>query len=122
MKTTMMETLPDIALLPPSDFRDLIHLLQQHFTSFTALSGRSPSDSSILYDLAKQRREIDTHYGWVLASDCALVGRTLSLGDAKDTKCRMQRIYTEYDRIREVLLLRAEDLEKQERMSLEKTS
>jgi hypothetical protein len=99
-------SLPDIALLPPSEFTDLLQLLQQHFTSFNLLSEHSSRDSSITSDLTKQRREIDTHYGWVLASDSTLVGRILVAGDRigdGNAKGEMKRIWEGYERIGEDL-------------------
>jgi hypothetical protein len=84
----------NIALLPPSDFKDLFHLLQQHFTTFNLFSERS-RDARILDELAKQRRKIDTHYGWVLASDSVLVGRMVN----EDAKVWVKSLHESYDKI-----------------------
>jgi hypothetical protein len=92
----MVFNLPDVEVLPPSDFKDLliailnlkrdtdefirqIPRLQASFNitvrcSFSQLS----IAERILGDIDCQEKrysELDTHYGWVLASDYACVAR-----------------------------------------------
>jgi hypothetical protein len=75
----------NIDQLPASDFKDLLMSLQQLEAPTDELLrqvGSSPTSRKGVQELLEQTRclerryaDIDTHYGWVLASDRALVAR-----------------------------------------------
>jgi hypothetical protein len=88
----------DVSAPEPSDFRDLVECIVQLnlvnirvFSEILLLQCRvkelSPGSHeqrdiasqivSMANDLERQYRELDTHYGWVLASDHALVSKVL---------------------------------------------
>jgi hypothetical protein len=92
----MVFNLPDVEVLPPSDFKDLliaildleqdtdefirqISLLQASFNmAVRRSSAQLRIAEQILGDIDCQEKrysELDTHYGWVLASDYACVAK-----------------------------------------------
>jgi hypothetical protein len=98
-------TMHDIDCLPPSDFKDLLILLQEHEASLniffrsiksaTTLFARQ--DLEIVRNLKQQRNNIDAHYGWALASDSALVARMFQSDDEEEAQSWMRRMFSEYE-------------------------
>jgi hypothetical protein len=99
---------PCIHLLPPSDFKDLLLDLTyleaslialQHQTSPLQTLGNSMTNSVTLDDLQEQVQKIDTHYGWVLATDFASVSRIFPTTNKNDTKDWLRKIHARYNEI-----------------------
>jgi hypothetical protein len=96
---------PDIHLLPPSDFYDLILAIHHHFSTYTAFLASPPSDNSRDEELAillRQSREINASYGWVLASDIGMVARMFS-GDETAAREWMREVVSSVEAMREAL-------------------
>jgi hypothetical protein len=97
---------PDInALLPPSDFKDLLLAIQHYLSTYSALLASPPSDKERDEQLAvllRQSQEIDASYGWVLASDIGMVARTFS-GDETAARGWMREVVSRVEVIREAL-------------------
>jgi pantothenate kinase-related protein Tda10 len=99
------KTMHNIDSLPPSDFKDLLLLLQEHEASFnnflksiknyTTLFARQ--DLDIVRNLKQQSNNIDAHYGWALASDSALVARMLRSDEEEEAQSWMRRMFREYE-------------------------
>jgi hypothetical protein len=126
--------MPDLTLLPSSDFKDLILLIHSYHKSYHILSGclrllRSPigfgdsvaqqSPTAVLLAdfkvLEQQRNDINTHYGWVLASDTALVGRIFGAEkdcEVGDVKAWLAGLCAEYEQVRDALDGQFEELRK----------
>jgi hypothetical protein len=96
---------PDIHLLPPSDFHDLILAIHHHFSTFNAFLASPPSEKERDQKLAislRQSQEIDASYGWVLASDICMVARMFS-GDDTAAREWMRGVVSRMEAIREAL-------------------
>jgi hypothetical protein len=98
-------TMHDIDSLPPSDFKDLLLLLQEHEASFNDLFKSIKRDDTvfarqdldIIRNLKQQSNNIDAHYGWALASDSALVVRMFKSDDEDQAQTWMRRTFGEYE-------------------------
>ncbi|KAF3054198.1 hypothetical protein E8E11_012013 [Didymella keratinophila] len=121
-------------VFPATDFREFIDSIQgvnavgtcilasmkpqddPNLVSFTADGESAKRGIAIAEALLERRRELDAHYGWVLASDAALVYQSMggkSGGGAECARQWMQGIHDEYERIRRAMLdanLELEDL------------
>lgn len=110
---------------PPTDFREFIDRIQgaiavgnrflnsmkprddPDLLSFIADTETAKCAITIAETVLERRRELDVHYGWVLASDAALVYRSMggkSGGGAEWARQWMQGIHKEYERIGRTLL------------------
>jgi hypothetical protein len=96
---------PHVHLLPPSDFKDLLLDLTyleasftvfQHQTSPLQTFGNSESESMTLDNLQEQIQKIDTHYGWVLATDLESVSKIFPTTNKNDTKDWLRKIHARY--------------------------
>lgn len=111
----------NIKALPLSDFRDLIILLQRHEAEYDRLFAPSQTlcsengrnriavDSNLLQ---RQTQEIEASYGWVLASDSALVLRMFETEDEGTVKTWMRELIDRYEERKESLRKLARELEK----------
>lgn len=89
--------MPNIYLLPPSDFKDLIMSLQQLEFFYDNLLNRmhlpqilnTPQKRLVRQArwLQKEYANIGTHYGWVLASDYVLLERMFLPADIDINVC-----------------------------------
>jgi hypothetical protein len=117
--------MPNIDLLPASDFKDLLTSIVHFQTAFDQFSLRllivqgSPlADGSIMrrnvamqllrdvLTLSQQGQEIDAHYGWVLASDIAMVSRAFGPANGhteEDARAWLNNMCTEQGRMRKAL-------------------
>jgi hypothetical protein len=96
---------PDINVLPPSDFHDLILAIHHHFSTYNTFLTSPPSDNSRDQELAvllRQRQEIDASYGWVLASDIGMVARIFG-GDETAARSWIREMVRKIEAIREAL-------------------
>jgi hypothetical protein len=96
---------PDIHLLPPSDFHDLILAIDHHFSTYNTFLTSPPSEKERDQKLAillRQSQEIDASYGWVLASDIGMVARTFS-GDETAAREWMREVVSKVEAMREAL-------------------
>jgi hypothetical protein len=111
----------EIQALPASDFKDLIILLQQHEESFrnllnilrTSCSNDVTNVDQIAIDIDLLRRQIpdiDTSYGWVLASDSALFVRMCDVNDQGDAKKWLRKLFEKYEDRKEALSRLAKNL------------
>jgi hypothetical protein len=118
--------MPNIDLLPASDFKDLLNSIirfQRAFDQFSVrlliVEGSFLADDSIMrrdvtiqllrdvLSLNQQGQEIDAHYGWVLASDIAMVGRAFGPANGhteEDARAWLNSMCTEQERIRKSLV------------------
>jgi hypothetical protein len=95
----------NIHLLPPSDFHDLILAIQQHISAYNTFLTFPPSEKERDQKLAillRQSQEINTSYGWVLASDVSMVARMFS-GDETAARSWVREMVGKIDAIREAL-------------------
>lgn len=63
--------------------------------------------------LLRERRHINAYYGWVLASDTALVAKSLDGASSNETsraKQSMRMVFKEYERVGEALAVAAQTL------------
>ena len=105
---------------PPTDFREFINRIQganavgnrflqsmkpqnnADVVSFTVSVESAKRGIAVAKAILERRRELDAHYGWVLATDAALV--YASMGGRSDRGAEwarqwMQGIHDEYERI-----------------------
>lgn len=87
----------NIASLPPSDFKDLLLLLSHHKASFNTIATSKHHHEAALRALKQQSNDIDTHYGWVLASDSALIAGMFEGQEGVEAKTWMKRLFEEYE-------------------------
>jgi hypothetical protein len=98
-------TMHNIDSLPPSDFKDLLLLLQDHEASFNDFLKSIKRDTTtfarqdldIVRNLKQQNNNIDAHYGWALASDSALAARMFESDDEEEAQTWMRRMFREYE-------------------------
>jgi hypothetical protein len=96
---------PNIHLLPPSDFHNLILAIQQHISAYNTFLTSPPSEKERDQKLAillRQSQEINASYGWVLASDIGMVARTFS-GDETAAREWMREVVSKVEAMREAL-------------------
>jgi hypothetical protein len=96
---------PDISVLPPSDFHDLILAIHHHFSTYNTFLTSPPSNNSRDQELAvllRQSQEIDASYGWVLASDIGMVARMFS-GEETAAREWMREVVSKVEAMREAL-------------------
>jgi hypothetical protein len=99
---------PSIHILPPSDFKDLLLeliyleaslIVFQHQTSPLRATYHVQKDAVTLRDLKAQIQKIDTHYGWVLATDSAAVSGRFSTMREEEAKTWLGAICARYNEI-----------------------
>lgn len=112
-----LSNMPNIQLLPPSDFKDLLLALQALETptsellqSFAAPRLSYHSAQKLLLEkmrsLERKYTDIDTHYGWVLASDRKSVARMFEqaeMTNAEGVATWMKRVSEQHAEIRDSL-------------------
>jgi hypothetical protein len=105
----------DIQCLPPSDFKDLVLLLERHEASLRRLlrSFRTPGANEAtnkqqmaisIKSLQRKSQEIDASYGWVLASDIAMVDRMFDTKNEASTRIWLREMFDRYDGRKEALI------------------
>jgi hypothetical protein len=109
--------MPNIHILPPSDFKDLLLSLRaleeptsELLQAFAAPTLPYHSAQKLLLEqtrcLERKYTDIDTHYGWVLASDREFVARMFErteMADDEGVATWMKRVSERHAEIRDSL-------------------